>query len=316
MKQPMLKAVLSVMALAMTLYTLTGCRHTTGNSSSAQPISNPRNGSSITLAPKPGPITVKAHGGMIIVRTATGIEILSPWDGAHIMDDGNGLDVPARDGSCNVTIEIEIQGLASPKDSTIDVAFNDVRVRMPGWRRMGDIPKYFVIVKLASWPASIRPEQDAPSGRALVSFEKDPGNPAPEPEGAILTFDSPDQDNVTVKRTQTRNCDNPQNNTRTETVEKLKGNTLFLGIGLPYGFSGDKENHAKEYFNGKLLCEAYGSCNAVPKERKIFSTRHLQQQVRQQRRSPQLTYAAFTDASLTMLAVENCALPPFIVTTQ
>lgn len=318
MKQQMLKAVPGVIALAMTLYTLIGCRHTTGKSSSAQPIS--RAGIPVDSAPGPNNFQIVVHGGALTAVNATSIEVISPWDENHqvVIGDKSTPAVPARYGSCNITIEIELQNLTGAHGSpNPNPAFDRVKFVQPAWRRMGSPQNYLVILKVNALPVSIEPEKETARGKLLARFTNDPGG-VPVPEGQLVSFNPPGPNGVVVKRTETRNCDNPKDDTRKETIETPKGNTYFVGVGLPAEFPGASAEHGKDFYNKKLLCEVYGSCGAVPDEKKIISTAHEHEltHARHQWPAPHIVHAAFTNTSLTMLATENCSIPTVLVTRQ
>jgi hypothetical protein len=314
MKQQMLKIVLSDLIFLAALYTLTECGRIE-KSRAAHPISKPNDKSILVPTPDPGPVVFTGRGGTVLAVTAATMEALSPWEGMHegVFGDRSATPVPAKDGSCRRTIEIEIQGLKSPATATtINNAFDPTRFYRPEWRRKGKDADYFMIVKFKAVPIAINPGKYATTEWASISFGNGQGATNLVPETADLIFYSPDRNNITIKRTETLTCNNPQDNTKNETVEKLTNNAYFWGIGIPAELSGEAEKHATKYFNKTILCEIYGSCEAVPEGRKIFSTHSLHSR---QQGAPRLIYAAFANAAATMLAVENCALPPAIVTT-
>jgi hypothetical protein len=230
-----------------------------------------------------------------------------------VIGDRSASPLRAKNDSCTRTIEIEFQGLATrAAATTIGDAFQPMIFYRPAWHRKGKDSDYLVIVKLNARPVSMHPVNYAPTEWASIIFGNTHNNRVLVPASASLKFDSPDQKNITVKRTETLNCANPKDNSRTETVEKIQNGQYFLGIGVAKNFVGDAKVHAAHSFNDKILCEIYDGCEAVPEGRKIVSTQSLSSR---QRPAPRLVYAAFPNALPMMLAVENCAAGPAIVDT-
>jgi hypothetical protein len=311
-QQQMLKIVLINLVLLAAIYILSGCGARMKNHA-AHPISQTGKQNAMVAAPRPGYVTFIIRG-IVLGQTANGLVGFSPSYPHHVglFGDRNAAPVPAPEDPCTVTIEVDVQGLQSPPAATtIGDAFDPVLFRRTGWQGISKSLKPFVTANFGVRARSIQPGPYDPKEWAVIQFGDGQKKPVLAPESAILTFVSSDLNKVSVKRTETRNCANPKDNTRTETVEKLTDDTYFLGIGLPQGFMGDGPAHAIGYFD-KILCEIYGDCKAVPKERRIFSTKSLSSR---QRQAPHLVYAAFTNASLMMLAVENCAVPVAVVTS-